>query len=1169
LDCTDTLKLKDALGENEASLQLWMLGIRIGTLKLKQAGRKSELTYTAKPDTFELRILDEFIAFRNAHSDSFAKLGKIGASNLTSYYALQILSGQTDYTGYPGILPYGMKKDSVGRAIVALGPAFGLNSSKLANLGLGLDSVSIRVYMVELFVGGKLTATDTSKLFPRYPLRVISPVAVSGDLVPGGPGVPLSGSFSWNKGRIVSAPKIVVRTTKGIDPSFTFSAKNWPAMNDTVWSMSENVTISAPIGAAPGYDTLSVIVSSDSGYSIESRAVFRVVPRDTVRPMLRITNPGKDTTVANGTYSLLVTATASDSSGVDSVRIRNSTHLDAPYSDTLYLVVGENLVVVQAWDKFGNSSMDTVKITRTKPVGDTTAPKVVRIAPLGDTVVAWSTKTLSLSWTVTDDSALSRVSLNDASLTGAAGYYQKTVDLAVGNQTFVLVATDANGNARIDSLHVRRKSDTTGPDLRITAPSKDTSVPYPTSRILVAATATDSDAGLDSVKIGSSKRITAPFADSMDLASGPNRIVVQAWDKAGNRTEQVLVVLRANAPGDTTPPFIKPSSPSGDTSVAWAIKSFLLSYSISDDSLLSKVWINDIVWTGNAGVYQKSVDLAVGTNSFRVAAQDAHGNRRLDTLRIVRAADATLPVMNLVSPTKDTGVAFHIGKVLVSATATDLNGIDSIRIGGTTHASDAGSDSITLATGTNRILLQAWDKAGNKVERILVIEKAGPPGDTLAPVIKRTSPSKDTSVAWATKTIQLSYDIVDDSVLSKVWFNDVLWTGSAGNYQKSVDLVVGTNIFRVAAQDVHGNKRVDTLRIVRVADVTAPTLTLTGPTKDTGVAFNVGKILVAASASDLSGIDSIRIGGNTHASSVASDSIAVITGVNKILLQAWDKAGNRAWDTLRITRARDTVLPKIVRASGASEQVLSYLGISSISWTVTDNDSLLWVKIQGQTVQGSKNVYTASISAVPGRFSIVVEAADRAGNISADTVWWTGKLYDSRDRKSYSIATMPDGKIWMTEELAARPSWYDESYIDSFYTWSQAMGLPDSCDDAVCMVDTTATIQGVCPGGWHIPSNKEWQTLVDSAGIVHLKSATDWIWSSNGIVVDKNGDNQYGFNLRPRSPDCSSSGCTMAGKWWTIHQEAASQARVFYVPGGAGFATRGKWNNLPVRCLRN
>lgn len=896
--CTDTLRLRDALGSEGAQLRLWSLGIRIATLQLTQAGRSTSLTYSVTKDTFEIRVLDEFLEFTRVHSDSFAKIGTVGPDDLVTFYAVQLLSGAQGYLGFPGVLPVGMKADSVKRSIVALGPSFALTHAKLAGLGFGLDSVSIRVFAMELFVAGKITATDTLSLFPPHPLRVLKPLSVTADLVPGGTAVPLSGAFSWNKGRIVSAPTITVKTSKGVDPGFASSAKNWPSSTDTSWSLASNVAISAPLDAAPGIDTLVVILSSDSGYSVEARAVFRVLPRDVVAPTLGISRPGRDTTVPNETYSIVVEATATDSSGVDSVRIRNATRTASPYLDTVYLAVGENLVLVQAWDKFGNVSTDTVKIFRAMPVGDTTAPKIIRISPVKDTLVPWSTKSMVLSWAVTDDSLLSRVTLGSDALSGASGHYQAQVSLPVGKASFILVATDAKGN------------------------------------------------------------------------------------------------------------------------------------------------------------------------------------ERRDTVRVERAAS---------------------------------------------------------------------------------------PGDTTAPVVKHVRPGDDTTVAWGVKTFELSCSIVDDSLLSKVWLNDALWTGTGDSYQKTVDLAIGTNVLRVAAQDARGNKRLDTLRIVRAADTIAPVLVFTGPSKDSSVAFDVGKILVSVKATDANGIDSIRMGTTSRASDAASDSMVLVTGLNKIVVQAWDKAGNRKADTLRITRARDTVMPKIVRATGAAEQVLPYPSNEPISWTVTDNDSLKSVKIQGQVVQGVRNVYTVSIATPPGRFPIVLEATDRAGNTKLDTVWWTANMLDVTRRRFYPIAKMPDGKIWMTEDFENSCG----TDCANGFTWIQAMGLPSTCETTKCSIDSTKITKGLCPSGWHIPSRKEWQTLIDSSSLVHLKTDSGWTYSYAGYTRSYNGDNTTGFSMKPLTVQCSAGGCSRSGTWWYSAGDTELGGKALYVWDAYEFYELQATSSRQVRCLQD
>ena len=62
-----------------------------------------------------------------------------------------------------------------------------------------------------------------------------------------------------------------------------------------------------------------------------------------------------------------------------------------------------------------------------------------------------------------------------------------------------------------------------------------------------------------------------------------------------------------------------------------------------------------------------------------------------------------------------------------------------------------------------------------------------------------------------------------------------------------------------------------------------------------------------------------------------------------------------------------------------------------------------------------------------------------------------------------------------------------------------------------CSPSDTLKIKGVCPSGWHLPKQKEWQKLINFVGASNageiLKSFTDW----------KNwpGTDLYGFSVLP------------------------------------------------------
>lgn len=73
--------------------------------------------------------------------------------------------------------------------------------------------------------------------------------------------------------------------------------------------------------------------------------------------------------------------------------------------------------------------------------------------------------------------------------------------------------------------------------------------------------------------------------------------------------------------------------------------------------------------------------------------------------------------------------------------------------------------------------------------------------------------------------------------------------------------------------------------------------------------------------------------------------------------------------------------------------------------------------------------------------------------IDLRTVGNSDTYYDKRDGTAYTVKRLPDGKVWMTQNLAYTTGAYrvsDNAEYGAYYTWSVA--------------------QNVCPAGWHLPS---------------------------------------------------------------------------------------------------
>ncbi len=128
-------------------------------------------------------------------------------------------------------------------------------------------------------------------------------------------------------------------------------------------------------------------------------------------------------------------------------------------------------------------------------------------------------------------------------------------------------------------------------------------------------------------------------------------------------------------------------------------------------------------------------------------------------------------------------------------------------------------------------------------------------------------------------------------------------------------------------------------------------------------------------------------------------------------------------------------------------------------------------------------------------------------------------IVDSRDGQIYKTVKIGN-QVWMAENLnyyrrgVSRTGWY--------YTWAHAIDSaalandpdnPQRCGFArTCSIPDT--VQGVCPDGWHLPTEEEWETLFDAVGGQStagkiLKSQSGWEGAS------ANGTDDFGFSALP------------------------------------------------------
>ena len=153
---------------------------------------------------------------------------------------------------------------------------------------------------------------------------------------------------------------------------------------------------------------------------------------------------------------------------------------------------------------------------------------------------------------------------------------------------------------------------------------------------------------------------------------------------------------------------------------------------------------------------------------------------------------------------------------------------------------------------------------------------------------------------------------------------------------------------------------------------------------------------------------------------------------------------------------------------------------------------------------------------------------------------------------------------------------YNNSYCASdggLYQWHMAMALPQSCDSSDCSGSINSPHQGICPTGWHIPSDNDWHVLesgLSSGSCVAGRDGFDC--DPAGTALEVGGGS--GFNA-------IFAGAIVAGiydwegagtYWWATYNppgnSADSRSLTFMFTTIAN-TERNRSQGISVRCLKD
>jgi len=240
-----------------------------------------------------------------------------------------------------------------------------------------------------------------------------------------------------------------------------------------------------------------------------------------------------------------------------------------------------------------------------------------------------------------------------------------------------------------------------------------------------------------------------------------------------------------------------------------------------------------------------------------------------------------------------------------------------------------------------------------------------------------------------------------------------------------------------------------------------------------------------------------------------------------------------------------------------------------------------------------KHIYCKSLFVVLLIGSIV--------SCSLDNESKSGYSYGSLEYYGQTYKTIKIGsQTWMAENLnyaieGSRCYGDAEANCDKYgrlYDWVTTMNLPSDCYSITCTNQVQPKHRGICPEGWHIPSNAEWSTLYQYVDVAsgastkkepspydgsyqsytaggYLRTTSGW----NVAVKGLNGTNDFGFSALP-------GGCYMDSKfkyvgdeglWWSTSENLRNYAyfRIITNFDVAVTDSHDKISLFSVRCLQD
>lgn len=206
-------------------------------------------------------------------------------------------------------------------------------------------------------------------------------------------------------------------------------------------------------------------------------------------------------------------------------------------------------------------------------------------------------------------------------------------------------------------------------------------------------------------------------------------------------------------------------------------------------------------------------------------------------------------------------------------------------------------------------------------------------------------------------------------------------------------------------------------------------------------------------------------------------------------------------------------------------------------------------------------------------FTLLITASCNKDTADCLSITCPAAFLDIRDGNTYK-ATAICNQCWMAENLRFIPKTGSYCYDDKpehcetygrFYAWQAIYQSRDQTD----------TTQGICPDGWHLPDNSDFEELREFLG-GHDKAGESMKSTSILWLGDGGGNNSSGFDALPSGyydqRDQIWKGLGGMTGYWSVTEDDTEHAFVWwlmYNTKSFPHDSEKKDQRFSVRCLMN